>query len=78
MTSGARGNGTGGKVVNLARFRKSRARDAKRAKADVNSARHGRTKEERVRTEAENDKIRRDLDAHRRDAPPEDDGPDIA
>ena len=78
MTSGARGNGTGGKVVNFARVRKSRARDAKRAEADVNSVKHGRTKEERVRTEAENDKVRRDLDAHRLDAPPEDDGPDIA
>ncbi|WP_299815860.1 DUF4169 family protein [uncultured Jannaschia sp.] len=84
MTSNARGDGTGGKVISLSRIRKARARDAKRAEADANAAKHGQPKAERSRTEAENAKVRRDLEAHRRDDPPEndglpeDDGPDIA
>ena len=76
MTSGA--DGPGGKVVSLSRVRKARARDAKRADADANAAKHGRTRAERIRMAAETEKARRDLAAHRRDTPPEDDGPDIA
>jgi hypothetical protein len=55
-----------GKVVNLSRARKARARDDKRRKADANAARHGRTRGKREADRVEAVKTARDLDAHRR------------
>ena len=54
--------------VNLNRFRKQKARDEKRAQADENAARHGRTKAERELDEARARKARAALDGHRRDS----------
>jgi len=56
-----------GKLVNLSRARKTRARDEKRRKADQNAARFGRTRAEREAEAARAAKAARDLDAHRRD-----------
>ncbi|WP_353472374.1 DUF4169 family protein [Salipiger sp. H15] len=56
-------------VINLNRFRKDRARADRRAQADENAARHGRSKAEKQREAAEAAKSARDLDGHRRDAP---------
>ncbi|WP_375172877.1 DUF4169 family protein [Pseudooceanicola sp.] len=55
------------KIVNLNRFRKDRARAEKRAAADANAAKFGRTKAERRLTEAERKKAERALDGHKRD-----------
>jgi len=54
-------------TVNLRAARKARDRAAKRAQADQNAARFGRTKAERARDEAAADKVRRDLDGKRRE-----------
>lgn len=54
-------------VVNLRAARKAKARDEKRAQGDANAARHGRTKAERARQEAEAAQARQRLDAHRRE-----------
>jgi hypothetical protein len=56
-----------GKIINLTRARKSRARDEARRQADQNAARHGRSKADRA---AEADQARKDaqhLDQHRRE-----------
>lgn len=56
-----------GKVVNLNRARKARARDADRQRADENAIRHGLSKTEKAaqaaRAKAEADRI----DGHKRD-----------
>lgn len=57
------------KVVNLNQYRKQKARDTKRAAADENAARHGRTKAERQLEEARAQKARDTLEGHRRDEP---------
>ena len=54
-------------VVNLTRARKARDRAAKRAEADANAAKFGRTKAERNLEQAQADKARAALDAHKRD-----------
>ena len=56
-----------GKVVNLKAARKARARDEARAAADANAARHGRSKAERLRAAAEEDKAARDHEGHKRE-----------
>lgn len=56
-----------GRVVNLKAARKARARDEKRAAGDANAARHGRTKAERLRAEAEAAKSARDHEGHKRE-----------
>ncbi|MBF9042003.1 DUF4169 family protein [Rhodobacterales bacterium HKCCE4037] len=56
-----------GKVVNLNRARKSRARDAERRKADVNAAKFGRTKAEKRAEALRAGKAEKDLDGHKRD-----------
>jgi hypothetical protein len=56
-----------GKVVNLSRARKARARDDKKRQADANAARHGRSKAERQAAEAAKDRAARHLDGHERD-----------
>ena len=60
-----------GKVVNLTRARKARARDDKRRKADENAARFGRTRAEREAEAQAADKATRHLDQHRREDDPE-------
>ncbi|MEC7761933.1 MAG: DUF4169 family protein [Pseudomonadota bacterium] len=55
------------KVTNLNQFRKQKARAGKRADADANAAKFGRTKAQKRLEEAEADKARRELDRHRKD-----------
>ena len=54
-------------IVNLNKARKARARAAKKARADENAVRFGRTKAEKDLEKAKSDKARSDLEAHRRD-----------
>jgi hypothetical protein len=58
-----------GAPVNLRAARKARERLKKRAQADGNAARFGRTRAERELQAARADKARAELDAHRRDDP---------
>jgi hypothetical protein len=58
--------------INLNRFRKAKARDAKRARAEENAVKFGRTKAERAADQAEPRRLSRDLDGKKR----EDRGPD--
>lgn len=51
--------------VNLNRFRKQKARAERKARADENAAKYGRTKAEKSLDAARRDKSLRDLDAHR-------------
>ncbi len=53
-----------GQVINLRRARKARARSERGAQATGNAARHGLSKAQRCRIEADADKARHDLDAH--------------
>ncbi|WP_224824635.1 DUF4169 family protein [Cognatishimia sp. MH4019] len=48
--------------VNLNRFRKDKARAAKKARADQNAILHGRSKAERELDRARTEKAARDLD----------------
>jgi hypothetical protein len=56
-------------IVNLRRARKERERAREQAKAAGNRVLFGRAKAERLLTEAEREKARRDLDARRLDPP---------
>ncbi len=56
-----------GKVINLRRARKDRARAEQKAKASQTATLHGRTKAERELTQAEQEKSEAHLDGHRRD-----------
>lgn len=51
--------------VNLNRFRKARERADKRAQADANALKFGRTKAERLLEATRGEKARRMLDAHK-------------
>lgn len=51
--------------VNLNRFRKQKARAERKARADENAVKHGRTKAQKSLDAARRDKSLRDLDAHR-------------
>ena len=55
------------KPVNLGRYRKEKARAEKKARADENAVRFGRTKAERDIEKARADKAASDLDGHRKD-----------
>jgi len=55
------------RVTNLNRVRKDRARAGKRAKADANAAKFGRTKAQKALDMARAEKARRALDGHERD-----------
>lgn len=55
------------KVVNLNQARKAKARAEKRARADENAVKFGRTKSEKKIEKAEADKAKRDLDGHKRE-----------
>ena len=59
--------GTGSGPVNLSRYRKNKARAERKARADENAVKFGRTKAEKARDRARADKARRDLDGHARD-----------
>jgi hypothetical protein len=54
-----------GKIVNLTRARKTRARDTERKAADANAARFGRTKAEREIEARRAEQADRHLDQHR-------------
>lgn len=56
-----------GKPVNLNRFRKDKARAEKKARANENAVKFGRSKAEKDLDRARADRARRDLDAHERD-----------
>ncbi len=53
--------------VNLKRFRKQKARAEKKARADENAVKFGRSKAERELARARAEKARRDVDDHKRD-----------
>lgn len=53
-------------ITNLNRFRKQKARAERRAGADTNAAKFGRTRAQREQEEAQAEKARALLDAHRR------------
>lgn len=54
------------KVTNLNRFRKDRARGEKRAQADENAVKFGRTKAQKALEDARAEKTVRDLDGHKK------------
>ncbi len=54
-------------VINLRQAKKTLARAAKRAQANENAAKFGRTKAQRDLEEAQAAKARAELDAHRRE-----------
>jgi len=56
-----------GKVVNLRRARKQKARASARTEADASAARHGEAKAVRNLREARSDLEARRLEGHRRD-----------
>lgn len=56
-----------GKPVNLNRVRKDKARAEKRARADENAVKFGRTKAEKARDGAAADKAGKHLDGHKRE-----------
>jgi hypothetical protein len=55
--------------VNLNRFRKQKARAEKKARADENAVKFGRTKAEKQRDTAEREKSIRHIDDHKREEP---------
>lgn len=52
--------------INLNRVRKERARAEKRANADANAVKHGRSKAERARDAADAAQAARRLDGHKK------------
>ncbi|NIZ13867.1 DUF4169 family protein [Phaeobacter sp. HF9A] len=56
-----------GKPVNLNRFRKEKARADKKARADENAVKFGRTKAQKEVTQLREAQKRRDLDGHKLD-----------
>lgn len=54
-------------TINLNQFRKQKAREERRAEADANAVKFGRTKAERQREAEAAERARQHLDAHRRD-----------
>lgn len=59
-----------GQIVNMNRFRKSKAREDARHKGDANAAKFGRSKAERQAATEALSRARRHLEAHQREAPP--------
>lgn len=53
--------------INLNKARKARAKSGKRAQADANAVKFGRTKAEKARDRIEAEKAKRDLDGHERE-----------
>lgn len=58
---------SGSGPVNLNRFRKQKARAEKKARAEENAVKFGRSKAEKDLDRARADKARRDLDGHERE-----------
>ncbi|WP_170381215.1 DUF4169 family protein [Ruegeria atlantica] len=56
-----------GKPVNLNRYRKEKARAQKKARADQNAVKFGRSKAEKNENRLEQEKQRRELDNHELD-----------
>ncbi|WP_397542080.1 DUF4169 family protein [Roseovarius salis] len=56
-----------GKPVNLNRVRKQKARAEKRARADENAVKFGRSKAEKARDEANSERANRHVDGHKRE-----------
>ena len=54
-------------ITNLNKFRKSKARADKRAKADENAVAFGRTKAQKTKEAAEKARAKSLLDGHKRD-----------
>ena len=54
-------------VINLNQFRKKKARAEKRAQADENALRHGRSKAKKALDAAQTEKDRDRHDAHKRE-----------
>ncbi len=54
------------KPISLARTRKARTRAARKAQADANAAKFGRTRAERAADDLAKDMARRTLDGHER------------
>ncbi|GGH18809.1 protein of unknown function [Cribrihabitans marinus] len=52
------------KVINLRKARKTAERSARKARADKNAAKHGRSKAGKSLDKARAEKARRDLDGH--------------
>lgn len=59
-----------GQIVNMNRFRKHKTREAARHKGDANAAKFGRSKAERQAATEALTRASRQLEAHRREAPP--------
>jgi hypothetical protein len=55
------------KLVSLSKARKARARDEKRATADANAVKYGRSGAEKAADKARADKAARDLDGKKRE-----------
>ena len=55
------------KVVNLNKARKAKTRAQKRARADENAVKFGRSKAEKDTMQREQTKAHRDLDGHKRE-----------
>lgn len=53
--------------VNLNRFRKQKARAEKKARADENAVKFGRSKPEKQRDKTQAEKAARHIDGHKRD-----------
>ncbi|WP_120635379.1 DUF4169 family protein [Ruegeria sp. EL01] len=56
-----------GKPVSLNRYRKEKVRAEKKARADENAVKFGRSKPEKMIVKLQQDKTRRDLDNHELD-----------
>nr|WP_273501776.1 DUF4169 family protein [Paracoccus sphaerophysae] len=65
-------------ITNLTRFRKARARAAKRRQGDENAALFGRTKAQKTAEDADRTRAARTLDQHRREDAAGDDAGDDA
>jgi hypothetical protein len=63
-----------GKIANLKRFRKQKARQEKAQTAEENRTRSGRTGEQKKLEKAASAKAADFLDRHRRDKPPSSEG----
>jgi hypothetical protein len=56
-----------GEVINLNKIRKAREKAAAQAQATENRTKHGRTKADRKLDDAQSEKARKALDAHKRE-----------
>ncbi len=59
-----------GKVVNLNRFRKQKAKEQREKQAEVNRRLHGRTKAERAHDQLQKKQLTRSVEGAKLDKPP--------